>query len=595
MSVELVGITFDHASGQPETRALHIREDGATPAQPNVAAYALAPTKGEQLTIEVGLRFPGLDGAGLPPGAAVAVRAQATAASSDVLGNVRERDVTVPAANQPGIFLFELSAPKLHDKGVGTYTVAWEWQFKLTPTSPWALFHTSTATIYVTLDVPTTPWTQATDAASQRRWPWARMLNLACAWAGGVKLTGTKPAAIKKIAKRVEQAIYELGDAGKFEYVTTGDQRYVVGISAGVFNVTTFIDDVEGPAEGLPIYCTECAAAVATAVNCLGGDLTLLRLDRPTASIHLNSYVLIGKTTANEGSFSFHDIAVRTSGANRQVFDATLKPDWDVNVSNAVHDYKLTQGRLLGKQEVKPTAKKYLQRLLEGDVAVQWEDLLLCNVTMPCLDQCDGMTPAIDPCTEAQFMVYRAEIGKAAPQQPQLFPEPDQIQPIPIEGFRAVRRVETPARLVALAPLVSSWAEYWYVAASDDGGRHRQSPKVDPRQFKIGVCWAKTPKAAQDAMAWLMVRTTARLPLFMPKQKKIGDAAHGSPQGSVVYLVRGNVMVQVASVGRKVAPTELIAQRADEAILSNWSSPPPTRKPNRPRPEDLPPSQTKRS
>jgi hypothetical protein len=455
-------------------------------------------------------------------------------------------------------------------------------------------FHTSTATIYVTLDMPTTPWTQvSTDAASRRRWPWARMLNLACAWAAGVKLTGTKPAAIKKIAKRVERAIYELGAAGKFEYVTTGDQRYVVGTSAGAFKVSTFIDDVEGPAEGLPIYCTECAAAVAAAVNCLGGDLALLRLDRPSASIHLNSYVLIGNTDANEGIFSFHDIAVRGAGATRQVFDATLKPDWDIDVDNAVHDYRLTQGRLLGKREANPTGKRYLQRLLEGDVAIQWEDLMLCNVTMPCLDQCDGMRPDLDPCTDAQFMVVRSEIEKAAPAEPQLFPEPDRILPISIEGFRVIQYVEAPARLVALTPLVSSWAEYWYVAAADDGegrGRHRRGQKVDPRRFKIGVCWAKTPAAARDAMAWLMVRTTARLqPFPSPGKNKIGDATLGSPQGRIVYLVRGNVMVQVASVGKMVAPAEMIARRADHAILTHWSSPPPIRRPPGPPPDGRPP------
>ena len=117
--------------------------------------------------------------------------------------------------------------------------------------------------------------------------------------------------------------------------------------------------------------------------------------------------MLIGKTTANEGNFSYHDIAVRPSGANRQVFDATLKPDWDVDVSDTEHDYRLTQGRRLGKREVNPTGTTYLQRLLEDDVATQWEDLMLCNVTMPCLDQCDGTTPG-DPCTDAQFMVFQA-------------------------------------------------------------------------------------------------------------------------------------------------------------------------------------------
>ena len=355
--------------------------------------------------------------------------------------------------------MFELSAPKLHTRGVGKYTVAWEWQFQLTATSPWVPFHTSTATVYVTLDVPTTPWTQATDAASQRRWPWARMLNLACGWAAGVSLTTSKPAAVKTLAKRVEHAVYALGTAGKFNYSTTGVLRYVVGISAGEFRASTFIDDVEGPDQGLGIYCTECAAAVATAVNCLGGDLALLRLDRPAASIHLNSFILIGRTAANEGNFSFHDVAVRPSGTSRQVFDATLRPDWDVNVSDQVHDYRLTQGRRLGRRQVNPTGTTYLQRLLEGDIKAQWNDLMLCNVTMPCLDSCGGGPPPPDPCTDAQFRVYQAQIQNAAPAQPRLFPQPDHVLAPLIEGFRVVHRIDAPARLAALAPLVSSSVE----------------------------------------------------------------------------------------------------------------------------------------
>jgi hypothetical protein len=590
MSVELVQIAFDHTNGPPETRALHIRQDGATPAPPNVAAYPLAPTKGEQLTIEVTLRFPDTGGDGLASGAAVRVRAQTTEASADVLGNVQQRDVTVPgAASRQGTFLFDLSAPKLHAKGVGKYTVAWEWQFQLADTSPWVTFHTSSATIYITLDVPSSPWTQEIDATSQRRWPWTRMLDHACDWATGVKLTGAKPAAVKKIAKKIENAIYTLGDDGKFDYLSSGEGRYVVGTSAGIFNVTTFLDDLEGPEEGLGIYCTECAVAVAAAANCLGGDLALLRVDR-IGSIHLNSYILIGKSTANEGNFNFHDIAVRPGSTTRQVFDATLRPDWDVHVGNTTHDYRLTQGKRLGKVEVKPTGTAYLQRLLEHDVAAQWKDLKLCDVTMPCLDQCDGPPPP-EPCTDGQWVSYALSIESAAPAQPQQFPQPDFILAPAIEGFRAVRRIEAPARLAALAPLISSSVEFEYVAAPSGHSvprQRRRAAKLDSRRFKMAVSWSPTPKAAQQAMAWLMTRTTAPIPPF--SKEKIGDVSRASARGSVMYMVRGNVVAQIASTGKTLAPTEVIARTVDKAILSGWSGPPAADTGQRPPPAEQRPS-----
>jgi hypothetical protein len=436
-------------------------------------------------------------------------------------------------------------------------------------------FHTSTATIYITLDVPAGPWTQATDLLSQRRWPWVRMLNLACVWADGVKLTTTgKPAAVKKVAKKIEKGVYSLGESGKLVYISSGDGRYCVGTSAGAFKATTFLDDVEGPDQGFQIYCTECAAAVATAVNCLGGDLSLLRLDRPVGPIHLNSYILIGKTTANEGSFDFHDIAVRTSAKSKQVFDATLRVDWDVNVSNKVHDYKLTQGRTLGKTTVKPKGTAYLQRLLEGDIAVQWEDLMVCDVAVPCLDQCDG-APQPDPCTDQRYQVVRAEIGQSIPGGPILFPQPPRILAPQIDGFRVVQRLDNPARLAALAPLVSASAEFLYVADGKPGNNNRSSkPKVDRRQFKLAVSWSPTPAKALDALAWLMVRTPAHLSEFPGKMKqKVGDLARGSARDGVVYLLRGNVLAHVARVGEALPPTETIAQHMDKAILDHWSAP----------------------
>jgi hypothetical protein len=567
MSVEMVRIAFDHAVGPAETRALHIRTDGNTPAPADVAAYALAPTKGKQLTVEAELRFPNLGGAGLAAGTAVRVRAQTTAASATVLGKVQARDVIVPAVGQTGTFVFELSAPKLHTEGIGKYTVAWEWQFRLTPTSAWVPFHTSAATIYITLDVPTEPWTQAADAASQRTWPWTRMLNLACDWASGLTLAGGKSAAVKKVAKRVETAVYGLGTAGKFDYRSIGDSRYLVGPSAGIFKVGTFIDDIEGPAQGFGIDCGECTMAVATAVNCLGGDLRRLRLDRPTASLHLNSHVRIGKTTANEGNFSIHDVAVRKNGSSRQVFDATLRPDWDVDVSDGVHDYELTQGRQLGKREVKPEGKKYLQRLLEGDVLTQWDDLEMFEVVMPCLDECEDAAPPSDPNTELQFVRRLQEIQKVVPAVPIAFPFPDAIKPLYLDGFRLVRRVDAPARLAALAPLVSGSAEFWYVSTSDRPEKNRGA-----RHFKIAVAWSPNPEAAQKAMAWLMVRTNAPLPVFPPKKAKLGDAAHGSARDSVVYMVRGNVLIQLVGVGKTQLPAELIAQQADQAIQADWSN-----------------------
>jgi hypothetical protein len=62
------------------------------------------------------------------------------------------------------------------------------------------------------------------------------------------------------------------------------------------------------------------------------------------------------------------------------------------------------------------------------------------------------------------------------------------------------------------------------------------------------------------------------LPVFPPKKAKLGDAAHGSARDSVVYMVRGNVLIQLVGVGKTQLPAELIAQQADQAIQADWSN-----------------------
>ena len=57
MIVRFGRVVFDHGNGPAETRALHIRKDGVAAAPADVGAYALAPTKGPQLTVVAEFTF----------------------------------------------------------------------------------------------------------------------------------------------------------------------------------------------------------------------------------------------------------------------------------------------------------------------------------------------------------------------------------------------------------------------------------------------------------------------------------------------------------------------------------------------------------
>jgi hypothetical protein len=219
MIVTFTRLVFDHPAS---TGALHIRRDGSTAAAPNAGAYALLPTKGQQLTVVAEFSFDPPSGASPP--ASVDIRAKAVSVKLGLLGDIGEVAVAVPSASGPsGPISFNLVAPKLHVKGVGKYDVSWDWQFRLPGSDSWVGFGRSEHVVYVTLDIPTAPWTQNTDAVSKRRWPWTRVLDWACTKGSGVKLT---PAGIdtasKKLAGKLEQSLYGLGDEGVLAYGNSG-------------------------------------------------------------------------------------------------------------------------------------------------------------------------------------------------------------------------------------------------------------------------------------------------------------------------------------------------------------------------------------
>ncbi len=89
MIVNFTRVVFDHANGPPSTRGLHIRRDGSTAAAPNAGAYALVPTKGQQLTVVAEFTFDPPSGPSATP--SIDIRAQTVSAQLGVLGNIGDR------------------------------------------------------------------------------------------------------------------------------------------------------------------------------------------------------------------------------------------------------------------------------------------------------------------------------------------------------------------------------------------------------------------------------------------------------------------------------------------------------------------------
>ena len=567
MIVTFGRVVFDHSIGPAGTRALHIRTDGGTAAPPNVGAYALAPTKGRQLTIVAEFTFQSQGGEALPP--SLEIRARAVSPVLGVLGHVVAAAVPVPAGGgTSGPVLFKLSAPKLQQKGVGKYDVWWQWQFRLN-TSEWVSFQQSKHVVYVTLDAPGSPWTQATDAISQRRWPWTRVLDWACQRASGVKLASSLDAASKKIATRVEAGIYSLGEQEVLIYNSTGS--FIENMSAGVFNATRLVEILEGDTGPTPIdiYCTECAVAVTVLTNCLGGDLTLLKIrtNNPNGAdmmLDVTRIVKIGEQDDTTTPFSYHEVAIRyaTSGAT-QVFDACLQPDWDTDLDDTVHDFRLTQGRRLGSLKLNPYGTTFLQRLLEPDQEL-WSQLVVVPGVMPCFDSCDGAGPPPDLTIERLQQEFQQQIDAVSPRIAIAYPLPDVIMPIAFPGFRVYDRVDNPSQFASLGPLVSASAGFAYVASRNP----RPGAKKRPDQrFRVSVAWSPTAKQAREALAWLMTRNDQPLTLVKGAgQQKVGDAAFATPGQRVTYLVQGNVSARIVSIGQTPVATDRIAASVDAVV-----------------------------
>ena len=579
MIVNFTRVVFDHGNGPASTRALHIRRDGSTPAAPNAGAYALVPTKGQQLTVVAEFTFDPPSGASAP--ASIDIRAKAASSPLGVLGDIGQVTVAVPSAGGPsGPVSFNLVAPKLHLKGVGKYDVTWNWQFRLPGSSSWVGFGQSNHVVYVTLDLPSAPWTQTTGVVPERRWPWTRVLDWACTRASGVKLTAAGlDAAAKKAAWKLEEALYGLGGEGVLTYGNSGD--FVDGPSAGFFRATKFVDLLEGNAVDIPtqIYCEECSVALTVLGNCIGADLSLLRIQTTassTQSIAVNRIIKIGQSASSSPSFAFHEVAIRqaSSPSFRKVFDFCLEPDWDTDLEDNVSDFSLTKGRRLGTQSVYGAQSAYLQRLLEPKEKL-WTDLEVVPRVMPCLDSCDGGAVPSDSNIEALHQQFSQQIDALSPPNPPQYFEPEVVPPVEIDGFWVYDSVANPSHLAALGSLISRSAVFKYAAAV----KPNRTTHLSDKRFRVSMAWSKTTKDARAALAWLMTRNAEPLTLMkVTGSRKLPGVAFATPDQRTVYLVSGNAVVRVASIGRTLVPAGPIAERVDAENERRGPIPPPGRK-----------------
>jgi hypothetical protein len=226
-------------------------------------------------------------------------------------------------------------------------TTTWRWQYRRKPADPWTDFATSRHRIYVVLEVPTAPWSQAPYSAANVALPWTDVLDYACAWA--VLKTGRDAA-----ARALTQEIFDLGPSViTYDCPGGGSSNYAFGS----FDCTAFVERLKGGiGNGIYVNCTDCATILSTFANAVGCDLWQAEMGY---FFGLNRIQGIGSAVFEpvcdscgcgwNGAFSYHEVAWKGAvNDDDRIFDACLLVDGDADPTAAPHTPMLVANMRFG-------------------------------------------------------------------------------------------------------------------------------------------------------------------------------------------------------------------------------------------------------
>ena len=336
--VAVEAIKFNHTAGASTHDAFNIRKDAnefitvpewrrfiCVNPEDSRAAYAVEPTRGHPITIEVSLSSTD------PSVAFIEVRVE---------DQVKARPVNF-VNGSTGFCNFELVNPPVSRGRVGIWEVEWNWEYRLEPQQQWRHLAVTRHRIYVVLDLPTAPWVQMPHNAPNTQLPWTDVLDYACRWAEGATSSDM-------VAALVTQHIYELGPRIiTYDCPGGGSSHY----SWGAFDCTAFLYRLHGGiGNGLYVNCSDCATFVSTFANALGCDLWQSKMGWGFA---LNELLAIGsrvwQTACGWPSFNYHEVAWEAAATvTDDVYDACLRVDGDSDPTNPPHVPLLPQDLRFG-------------------------------------------------------------------------------------------------------------------------------------------------------------------------------------------------------------------------------------------------------
>lgn len=330
MQVTLEAIKFNHDPQNASADAFNIRKNEYEPvpfpewqrgksftADDSLAAYAMNPI-GRTLTIQAKFKSSA-------PNSTIkvmAVDASSPLLPGNVLGTVKENDVTFGANGESGFVPFVLENVRLGSVGVGISKVNWRWQFRIPPTTDWTDFAKTAHRIYSVVNVPEGPWSQEDDV-NDTQLPWTEVLDVACDWAAGAKT-------VEKAAELITRNVYDLG------HHLVGYQGSPAAYALANFNCTDFLALLRGGVGmGKCLNCSDCATIVSTFANILGCDTFQVQF---YPAFTTNPIVVIGASNPDGDHFEDHEVA--WTGATEEqgaVCDACLQVDGDEEPRDCSH------------------------------------------------------------------------------------------------------------------------------------------------------------------------------------------------------------------------------------------------------------------
>lgn len=243
----------------------------------------------------------------------------------DVLGSVCERDVAFDCNGLSAPQEFRLPVHHLRGVGVGRYLQHWRWRFK-DQSNVWNDFDETYHTIYVTMGVPTLPWSQQItgDDSENLRLPWINAMGVACRWARGATTEEEVAAMITQAVNAHPRLVYD------------SDPKFLFGDK---FLLSCFIDQIEGN-RAFRVNCEDCASVVVTLANLLGCDLSEGKIGA-AGDFYTNRVLTIGQQDSASNwittKFKYHEVAwLHDIGLDKYVYDACLRVD--MNYDDASKD-----------------------------------------------------------------------------------------------------------------------------------------------------------------------------------------------------------------------------------------------------------------